>query len=127
MSCAVSMHAGGLCYELCSQFGPKVVPPKRIVKMLQDLLNHNDNNVRRLAKDLTVELCRWIGKDALKRSLFDNLKKQAVSAMGIVDKAGPAGEGGPAGGAGRAPEAGTAKLTPAPVHASSSRFMPTMK
>lgn len=60
------------------------MPPKRIVKMLQELLNHTDNNVRRLAKDLTVELCRWIGKDALKRSLFDNLKKQAVSILALA-------------------------------------------
>jgi len=91
LSCAVNTQ-GVLVHGLCSQFGPKVVPPKRIVKMLQDLLNHTDNNVRRLAKDLTVELCRWIGKDALKRSLFDNLKKQAVRAAHMAGTSiGPAG------------------------------------
>jgi hypothetical protein len=57
-----------------SAFGTKVVPPKRIMKMLPELFDHQDQNVRACAKGLTIELCRWIGKDAVKNILFDKMR-----------------------------------------------------
>lgn len=62
-----------------SQFGTKVVPPKRIMKMLPELFDHPDANVRACAKGLTIELCRWIGKDAVKNLLFDKMRDTMVS------------------------------------------------
>lgn len=61
-------------YQAVSQFGTKVVPPKRIMKMLPELFDHPDANVRACAKGLTIELCRWIGKDAVKNLLFDKMR-----------------------------------------------------
>ncbi|XP_024396661.1 protein MOR1 [Physcomitrium patens] len=61
-------------YQAVSQFGTKVVPAKRIIKMLPDLFDHPDANVRACAKGLTIELCRWIGKDAVKNLLFDKMR-----------------------------------------------------
>ncbi|CAM6047665.1 unnamed protein product [Sphagnum compactum] len=61
-------------YLAVSAFGTKVVPPKRIMKMLPELFDHQDQNVRACAKGLTIELCRWIGKDAVKNILFDKMR-----------------------------------------------------
>ncbi|CAI7892594.1 unnamed protein product [Closterium sp. NIES-54] len=61
-------------YQALSQFGTGVVPPKRIFKMLPGLFNHADQGVRQCSKGLTVELCRWLGKDTVKRLLFEGLR-----------------------------------------------------
>uniref|UniRef100_A0A2P2MMY9 Protein MOR1 n=1 Tax=Rhizophora mucronata TaxID=61149 RepID=A0A2P2MMY9_RHIMU len=57
-----------------SEFGAKVVPPKRILKMLPELFDHQDQHVRASAKGLTLELCRWIGKDPVKSILFEKMR-----------------------------------------------------
>ncbi|KAL3519697.1 hypothetical protein ACH5RR_017846 [Cinchona calisaya] len=57
-----------------SEFGSKIVPPKRILKMLPELFDHQDQNVRSSSKGLTLELCRWIGKDAVKSILFEKMR-----------------------------------------------------
>ena len=56
-----------------------MVPPKRIMKMLPELFDHPDQNVRACSKGLTIELCRWIGKDAVKNLLFDKMRDTMVS------------------------------------------------
>ncbi|CAM6101171.1 unnamed protein product [Calypogeia fissa] len=61
-------------YQSVSQFGTKVVPPKKILKMLPELFEHQDQNVRAAAKGLTIELCRWIGKDTVKSILFEKMR-----------------------------------------------------
>lgn len=61
-------------YQAVSQFGTKVVPPKRILKMLPELFDHQDQNVRASAKGLTIELCRWISKDTVKSILFEKMR-----------------------------------------------------
>eukprot|EP00897_Mesotaenium_endlicherianum_P004913 jgi/Mesen1/444/ME000101S10673 len=61
-------------YQALSQFGGKVVPPKRILKLLPELFNHADQNVRAAAKGLTVELCKWIGKENVTRLLFEGIR-----------------------------------------------------
>ncbi|CAI5988183.1 unnamed protein product [Closterium sp. NIES-65] len=43
-------------------------------KMLPGLFNHADQGVRQCTKGLTVELCRWLGKDTVKRLLFEGLR-----------------------------------------------------
>lgn len=68
-----------VCYVSFSAFGTKVVPPKRIMKMLPELFDHPDQNVRACSKGLTIELCRWIGKDAVKNLLFDKMRDTMVS------------------------------------------------
>ncbi|XP_078437424.1 ARM repeat superfamily protein [Wolffia australiana] len=61
-------------FQALSDFGSKVVPPKKILKMLPELFDHQDQNVRASSKGLTLELCRWIGKDAVKSILFDKMR-----------------------------------------------------
>lgn len=61
-------------FQALSEFGGKVVPPKRILKMLPELFDHQDQNVRASSKGLTLELCRWIGKDPVKSILFEKMR-----------------------------------------------------
>ena len=50
------------------EFGtPAVVPPKPILKGIAPLFDSKDAKVRGAAKDLTVELTRWLGHDAVRR------------------------------------------------------------
>ncbi|XVF23003.1 hypothetical protein REPUB_Repub13aG0000300 [Reevesia pubescens] len=61
-------------FQALSEFGAKVVPPKRLLKMLPELFAHQDQNVRASSKGLTLELCRWIGKDPVKSILFEKMR-----------------------------------------------------
>ncbi|CAJ1976721.1 unnamed protein product [Sphenostylis stenocarpa] len=61
-------------FQALSEFGAKIVPPKRILKMLPELFDHQDQNVRACSKGLTLELCRWIGKDSVKSILFEKMR-----------------------------------------------------
>ncbi|XP_060193009.1 protein MOR1 [Lycium barbarum] len=61
-------------FQALSEFGIKIIPPKRILKMLPELFDHQDQNVRASSKGLTLELCRWIGKDPVKSILFDKMR-----------------------------------------------------
>ncbi|XWS20791.1 hypothetical protein CRYUN_Cryun31cG0132900 [Craigia yunnanensis] len=62
-------------FQALSEFGARVVPPKRILKMLPELFDHQDQNVRASSKGLTLELCRWIGKDPVKSILFEKMRE----------------------------------------------------
>ncbi|XP_061996116.1 protein MOR1 [Rosa rugosa] len=72
-------------FQALSEFGSKIIPPKRILKMLPELFDHQDQNVRASSKGLTLELCRWIGKDPVKSILFekmrDTMKKELESEL----------------------------------------------
>ncbi|PWZ31965.1 Protein MOR1 [Zea mays] len=74
--------------SLICEFGTKVVPPKKILKMLPELFDHPDQNVRASSKGLTLELCRWIGKDPVKSILFekmrDTMKKELEAELANV-------------------------------------------
>ncbi|KAM7500819.1 hypothetical protein LguiA_025233 [Lonicera macranthoides] len=61
-------------FQALSEFGSKIVPPKRILKMLPELFDHQDQNVRASSKGLTLELCRWIGKEPVKSILFEKMR-----------------------------------------------------
>lgn len=67
-----------LCGYCISEFGSKIIPPKRILKMLPELFDHQDQNVRASSKGLTLELCRWIGKDPVKSILFEKMRDTMV-------------------------------------------------
>ncbi|KAI5081631.1 hypothetical protein GOP47_0001374 [Adiantum capillus-veneris] len=75
-------------FQAVSDFGTKVVAPKKILKMLPELFDHQDQNVRASAKGLTIELCRWIGKEPVKSILFekmrDTMKKEIEGEMSAV-------------------------------------------
>jgi hypothetical protein len=60
------------------------VPPKRILKMLPELFGHPDQNVRASSKGLTLELCRWIGKEPVKSILFEKMRDTMVRYHKIV-------------------------------------------
>ncbi|XP_058224609.1 protein MOR1-like isoform X4 [Rhododendron vialii] len=74
------------------EFGVKIVPPKRILKLLPELFDHRDQNVRASSRGLTLELCRWIGKETVKSVLFEKmpnamkkeLEAELVSVSGIA-------------------------------------------
>ncbi|KAL0305776.1 UNVERIFIED_CONTAM: protein MOR1 [Sesamum radiatum] len=72
-------------FQALSEFGSKIVPPKRILKMLPELFDHQDQNVRASSKGLTLELCRWVGKDPVKSILFekmrDTMKKELEASL----------------------------------------------
>jgi len=68
-----------IIFYAASEFGAKIVPPKRILKMLPELFDHQDQNVRASSKGLTLELCRWIGKDSVKSILFEKMRDTMVS------------------------------------------------
>jgi len=58
-----------------ADFGtPKVIPPKPILKGIAPLFDSKDAKIRGAAKDLTVELTRWLGPDAVKRDLIDKMR-----------------------------------------------------
>ncbi|KAF7115927.1 hypothetical protein RHSIM_RhsimUnG0043500 [Rhododendron simsii] len=61
-------------FQALSEFGAKIVPPKRILKMLPELFDHQDQHVRASSKGLTLELCRWIGKEPVKSILFEKMR-----------------------------------------------------
>lgn len=65
-------------FQALSEFGAKIIPPKRILKMLPELFDHQDQNVRASSKGLTLELCRWIGKDPVKTILFEKMRDTMV-------------------------------------------------
>ncbi|KAG1338209.1 protein MOR1 [Cocos nucifera] len=75
-------------FQALSEFGVKVVPPKKILKMLPELFDHQDQNVRASSKGLTLELCRWIGKEPVKSILFekmrDTMKKELEAELANV-------------------------------------------
>ncbi|KAM0898361.1 hypothetical protein ACQ4PT_021964 [Festuca glaucescens] len=75
-------------FQALSEFGAKVVPPKKILKMLPELFDHPDQNVRASSKGLTLELCRWIGKEPVKAILFekmrDTMKKELEAELSNV-------------------------------------------
>ncbi|PWA88987.1 protein MOR1 [Artemisia annua] len=79
-------------FQALSEFGSKIVPPKRILKMLPELFDHQDQNVRASSKGLTLELCRWIGKEPVKSILFEKMretmKKELVAELANVKGAG---------------------------------------
>ncbi|XP_058079545.1 protein MOR1-like [Magnolia sinica] len=61
-------------FQALSEFGAKVVYPKKILRMLPELFDHQDQNVHASSKGLTLELCRWIGKDPVKSILFEKMR-----------------------------------------------------
>lgn len=55
--------------EAMRQFGPKIISPKPVVKILPGLLEAKDAVSRDEAKDLAVVLYHWLGDPALKSTL----------------------------------------------------------
>ena len=53
---------------------PKVVPAGAMLKGLVPLFDAKDAKVRAAAKEITVEMTRWLGSDAVKRDLIDKMR-----------------------------------------------------
>ncbi|GKA30765.1 RNA-directed DNA polymerase, eukaryota, reverse transcriptase zinc-binding domain protein [Tanacetum coccineum] len=60
-------------FQAISEFGSKIVPPNRLLKMLLEIYDLQDQDVRASSKRLTLELCRWIGRDPVKSILFEKM------------------------------------------------------
>ncbi|XP_058192055.1 protein MOR1-like [Rhododendron vialii] len=60
--------------EALRRFGAMKVPPKRILKMLAGLFDHEDANVHVSTKDLTLELCNRIEIERLKSRISEEDK-----------------------------------------------------
>lgn len=54
--------------------------------MLPELFDHQDQNVRASSKGLTLELCRWIGKDPVKSILFEKMRDTMVCPLSLISK-----------------------------------------
>jgi len=67
--------------EALKQFGPKIVKVGPIIKLLPDLLEHKDKNVREETRLLTIEIYRWI-KDAMKPQI-SNLKPVILNELDV--------------------------------------------
>ena len=52
--------------------------------MLPELFDHQDQNVRASSKGLTLELCRWIGKDPVKSILFEKMRDTMVCCISCI-------------------------------------------
>lgn len=52
--------------------------------MLPELFDHQDQNVRASSKGLTLELCRWIGKDPVKSILFEKMRDTMVWCISCI-------------------------------------------
>ena len=57
-----------------ASFGAGVVPPKPILKGIAHLFESKDGKVRDAAKELTVELTRWLGVDAARKDLLEKMR-----------------------------------------------------
>ena len=57
-----------------ASFGTGVVPPKPILKGIAHLFESKDGKVRDAAKELTVELTRWLGVDATRKDLLEKMR-----------------------------------------------------
>lgn len=57
-----------------ASFGTGVVPPKPILKGIAHLFESKDGKVRDAAKELTVELTRWLGVDAARKDLLEKMR-----------------------------------------------------
>ena len=57
-----------------SAFGIKNIKPQPILKAAGPLFDHKDAAVRDKAKDLAVELTRWMGAMAVRRDLTDKMR-----------------------------------------------------
>ena len=55
-------------------YGVRVVKPTPVLKACGPLLDHKDKGVRDGAKELAVELTRWLGAAAVKRDLTDKMR-----------------------------------------------------
>ena len=56
---------------IVSNFGPHVLPVKIILKGLGGPFAHNDKNIRNEARNLSIELCKWLKADVLRICLKD--------------------------------------------------------
>ncbi|CAA2988094.1 MOR1 isoform X2, partial [Olea europaea subsp. europaea] len=68
-------------FQALSEFGSKIVPPKRILKMFPELFDHQDENVRTSSKGPTLEQCPWIGKDPVKSILFEKMRDTMTESL----------------------------------------------
>lgn len=57
--------------EAIQNFGPKVVSPKPLLKVLPKLFDHKDKNVRSEASLLAVELFKFLGLGVMQPALND--------------------------------------------------------
>nr|GEU44526.1 protein MOR1 isoform X1 [Tanacetum cinerariifolium] len=60
-------------FQAISEFGATIVPPNRLLKMLLEIYDHQDQKVCASSKRLTLELCRWIGRDPVKSILSEKM------------------------------------------------------
>ncbi|KAL6614280.1 hypothetical protein ACP70R_036550 [Stipagrostis hirtigluma subsp. patula] len=60
-------------FQALSEFGAKVVSPKKILKILPKVICHPNGKVRASSKGLTIELCRWIDAEPIKAILFEKM------------------------------------------------------
>ena len=74
-------------------FGPRVVKPTPLLKAAGPLFDHKDKAVRDGAKEIAVELTRWLGAAAVKQGFTDKMrdaqKEEVEAALEAVSGSAP--------------------------------------
>ena len=72
----IALAAANAVLAAVREFGtPKVIAPGAILKGLAPLFDAKDAKVRTAAKEITVEMTRWLGAQAVKRDLIDKMRE----------------------------------------------------
>jgi len=70
----VVLSAVDTLFMVVSSFGVRTVRPNAILSALPGLLEKPQNNVREFAKQLLVELARWLGVDTIGSTVLGRLR-----------------------------------------------------
>lgn len=72
----IALAAANAVLAAVREFGtPRVISPTAILKGLAPLFDAKDAKVRTAAKEITVEMTRWLGAQAVKRDLIDKMRE----------------------------------------------------
>ncbi|KAJ9516595.1 hypothetical protein QJQ45_015220 [Haematococcus lacustris] len=61
-------------HALCSLFGVKVIIPQPVIKATPAVADSKDGKAREKAKELVVELSRWVGPEVIRSALFKDMR-----------------------------------------------------
>lgn len=70
----VALTAIEIVFQIVACFGVKVVKPQPVLKALSPLFDSKDAKIREFAKQLVVELGKWVGVDLIRQSLMEKMR-----------------------------------------------------
>lgn len=70
----VAAAAANATLEALQQFGPAVIPPNQVVPPLLKVFDAKDVKIRATAKDIVIELSRWLGQDKVRSTILPKMR-----------------------------------------------------